>query len=474
MSTSQSEEEESPQESSITVSVSEDKMKAFVHIDTPKEDLKATAEVIKAQLSLKKISNPPILDDIIAWIENNQDETGCIEKGLLCEGKSPIPSVNGSIEWADDFFSTGFYIDPETGTIDFRQRIRRSSVDKDTQLATLTTGTMGENGIDVLGGRIPVHKPKNPKLIPGINVRKDETGTIFLATESGRVILKGDTLSVSDILVISGDIGLESGHISHKGSIEVGQDILEDSKVNASGDIEVRGMVEGSSIITEGNLYVTGGICGKEGLSIKVGGEIHAKFILDATIEAGGDIIVEREISHSTVHAQGAIRVPDGRIVGGETIALGGIELSEAGSDACVPTRLIPGVDFELQKVITEDTENINSLETQKTQIAEKLEPILPTLKSLSPEKKKIVEQLLEKSKSMTKYAEELEEHIQQTRNHSKESSVPIMTAQKYIFPEVKVTINNEHYHYKHTLTGPLKVQCIKAKIRTKKYEPKA
>jgi len=63
---------------------------------------------------------------------------------------------------------------------------------------------------------------------------------------------------------------------------------LEDSKIRASGDVEIHGIVEAADIEVKGNLYVRGGIGGKERVSIRVGGEVHAMYIRDCVVEAGG------------------------------------------------------------------------------------------------------------------------------------------------------------------------------------------
>jgi hypothetical protein len=455
----------------IQLLVSEDKLQLTVSINSPLADLQAVANEILAEAKRLKITAPLSREYLIKWIEKSKDENGLISDCPLVEGTAPEPPVDAIVEWADDFFSSGFKVDPKTGAVDYRQKTGRSSVEKGELLATIIDGKPGKNGKSLFGEAIQVAKPNNAKLSAAKNVEKKDGVNKFYAMKSGRVELTGDRLSVSDLFVISGSVGLESGNIDHPGALLIQQDIMEDSEVKSTGDIEVQGLIEPANIICEGNLHVRGGICGKEGTTIKVAGEVHAKFISDCDVEAGGDIIVEREILHSNVKTHGAVRVPDGRIVGGETTALGGIDVGEAGSEACVVTNLVPGEDYLLEATLQEELAEIKSITQKKEEISEKLQPVLPYIKTLAPKQKEGVIKLLENAKELAKKADEIEENIRKKREESLKQAEPVITVQKTLFPELKVRIKGEHNKFKQPLQGPLKVDCVAAKVRIKSLE---
>jgi hypothetical protein len=220
----------------VSLQVSEDKLRVIVGVKDPIEVPFAIAEAILAKLDTLEVNHALSQDSILLWIQAEQASDETIKGALLLEGVAPVPTADGTIEWADDFFSTGFKVDPDTGSIDFRQKTGRSTVSNGELLATLHDGQMGKDGKDVFGEKISVLKPQNPKLNPGPNVVRAEGDNRLYAAADGRVELAGDRLSVSDMLVISGDIGLESGNINHRGSILVEHDILEDSTVVATGD----------------------------------------------------------------------------------------------------------------------------------------------------------------------------------------------------------------------------------------------
>ena len=230
--------------------------------------------------------------------------------------------------------------------------------------------------------------------------------------------------------------------------------------------IEVQGLVEAATIVTEGNLYVQGGICGKPGTSIKVGGDIHAKFILESKVEAGGDILVQSEIGHSNIQAQGNILVPQGRIIGGEATARGEICVGEAGSGAFVPTSLTPGIDPQLQERLALDKQEIDTFIEQKNKIVESLKPILPGINSLPADKKEAVVKLLESAKEYGAKAEELEKKVKEEEQQYQDTVNPVIAVYKTLFPELKVCIKGEHQHFKQAISGPVKIECVGARIK--------
>jgi len=454
----------------IQLIVSDDKLTIAVSVDGSIDDLNAIVETIQMESKRLNTSPPLSVEYIKNWFQKNSTDTGYVQNSILLEGRAPELPVDGSIEWADDFFSSGFKVDPKTGSVDYRQRTGRSSVAKNELLATIVAGVPGKNGKDVFGEPIQVEKPVPAKMTVGKNVelRKEIQ---FFATESGRVELVGDRLSVSDIFVISGSVGLESGNIDHPGSLQIQQDVSEDSVVEVTGNIDIQGMIERATVTADGNLHVRGGICGKEGTRIKVTGEIHAKFILECEVECGGDVIVESEIVHSTIKSQGAVRIPQGRVVGGRIIALGGIDVGEAGSDACVETEMVPGVDYELQAIVEDKLAQLKTIQAEEEEIAAKLKPVLPYIKSLAPQQKSEVIELLGKAKELSTASNALQETIQEHRELSSEDANPTVIIQKSLFPELKVHINGERNKFKQSLGGPLVVECVAEKIRVKSLE---
>jgi hypothetical protein len=115
------------------------------------------------------------------------------------------------------------------------------------------------------------------------------------------------------------------------------------------GDVEVKGVVEASNIRSGGKLLVHGGLAGHDGFKVEIASDVHSRFMLEVDLTAGNDVVVDREILHSTIRTPGAVLVAEGRIVGAELSAGRGVEArvvhtsiklgenSEVGEDAAEP-----------------------------------------------------------------------------------------------------------------------------------------
>ena len=82
---------------------------------------------------------------------------------------------------------------------------------------------------------------------------------------------------------------------------------------------------------------------GAVGATINTGGKLIAAHIRSSTIDALGDVIVDREMVNSVIHTDGACIVKDGRILSSKIDAKNGIKAAEIGSASLRPCTLIVG-----------------------------------------------------------------------------------------------------------------------------------
>ncbi len=218
-------------------------------------------------------------------------------------GEHPRPPRDGELVWTRDFFATGWEVDEESGVMNFWEKLERRSVAQDEVVARIHPPVPGRPGLNVYGKAIGVAKPQQARLRAGKGVQEaTEDGLrVFRATVAGRVRLVSGVLSVDDVYTVKGDVSLETGNIHHTGCVTIGGDIKTGALVEADGDIVVKGMLEPCRIRCGGSLTVAGGIVGDEGYDIEVAGELHARYVSEATVRAGGDVHVVGEIAHSHV-----------------------------------------------------------------------------------------------------------------------------------------------------------------------------
>ncbi len=452
----------SEQDGERRVQVTENKLAVLLDCVVDVEKLDDLAERIKRDLVALGLTNAPLAADLKEMLEQAATENPEIVNLSLMEGEAPVMPKDGRIEWADDFFSTGFSVDEETGRADYRKKLEKRSVSEGQLLARIIPPEPGTAGVDVYGKRIDVPKAIPARIRAGKGASMGEGEDTFFAASNGRVRWISGVLSVDEVYEITGSVNLETGDVSHPGAVVIERDIEAGTKVQADGDIEVKGIVEAAEIDCGGSLLVHGGITGTEDKLIKVAGSVHAKFILEAEVEADGDIEAELEIRQSHVRTQGAVNVPEGRIVGGEATALGGINVGQAGSEASVPTLLIAGQDHKLETAVKEHEKRIKALEKEAKRILDRIAPLVARERSLSAKQREAVTELQMRAYEMKEQAEEVEQEIGTLRTDSEELAKPQILIGTVANPETKLQIRSTRASVSREISGPIRVTVRK------------
>ena len=459
------EEQEGKQKELFEIGLSADRMAMLLDCSIPPDGLEEVVLRVRAELTAMKITDEQALNEAVRGVRETGAEQDKLINFVLFEGTPPVPGKDGYIEWGGDFFTKGFVVDPDTGTVDYRQRAAKLSVSAGQLLARIIPPIEGKEGVDALGKVVHPRKPRTVHLRPGANTRYDEDEDAFYATADGRVRYAGTLLAVDDIFHVPGSVGLETGHIKHPGALVVAQNIESGSKVEAEGDIEVAGYIESADLVAGGNLLVRGGISG-EGGKLRIGGSVHARFIQNTDIEAGGDIVVEREIDQCAVKCRGEILIPSGRIIGGEAMALKGIEVAQTGSEACVRTSLVTGVDYTVKERIQEKEEDLEQKQAVLKRISTTLAPFRDRNRPIPARNREAVARLLREAKSLTQAVAELEAQIEGIRAESKEDAVRRVLVRAKVCPESAFQILGLTLIVREEVPGPLKVAVRDGDIR--------
>ena len=314
------------------------------------------------QMDLPEYPNPTAIKALLTHCcTPGQDLLG----HTLIMGQAPILSVDARLAWSREYFAEGWIVDEKTGRIDYREKVENCSVVRNELLLRLHHAVDGQPGQDIFGTKIPVEKAEKLRVRCGKGVSELDEGpsTAYYADLDGRVRFADNAVTVDEVYQVNGNVGLATGNIHHTGSVTINGDVLADTIIEAQGDVVVKGLVEGATIVCGGTLTVAGGILGGEGHKIRAGCNVEAKYIRSADVAAPGDILVAKEIAHSRVRCLGSVLVPSGRIAGGTTIALRGIRVGTAGAPGATDTVLMAGVDYSLQAQIDLYHEKIARLE---------------------------------------------------------------------------------------------------------------
>ena len=283
----------------------------------------------------------------------------------LVMGQEPIPPRSARLQWTREFFAEGWFVDQDTDQIDFRERVENCSVHRNELLLRLYHEKEGEPGQDIYGNKIAVEKAEKLRVRCGKGVTQVDEGesTAFYSDLDGRVRFTDSTVAVDEVYQVTGNVGMATGNIRHTGSVTITGDVQAGMIIEADGDIVVKGMVEAATITCGGTLTVAGGILGAKDMTIRVLCNLEAKYIREADVSAEGDILVAKEIYQSQVRCRGAVLVPNGRITGGEVVALRGIRCATAGAPGATSTTLKAGVDFSMKEQMDLYYEKIDRLE---------------------------------------------------------------------------------------------------------------
>jgi len=315
-------------------------------------------------------------DTLRAFFADESEETEplVIARGYPAgEGKDPEIAYH----FETDYLQAGKML--EDGTIDWKDRGEIPQVDEGDLLAEIIPGVYGAVGMDVLGNEIPADPIAKVNLAAGKGVKKSSNGNRYVASSKGTPNLSDDqTLTVSPILQIEGDVGIETGHIEFDGHIEIEGTVQSGYQVRGT-SLRAQGM-HNAEIFIRGDVVVTGGIFDSV---IKCQGNVKAVHIHKSAIDAGGDLTIDKEIIDSTVELQGTCQADYGTIISSKIAARNGILAQNIGTAMSKPSHLDVGVDHKLRR-------ELSGLKKMFAKSERKKKEIVPKIKALRVESDQI------------------------------------------------------------------------------------
>ncbi len=268
---------------------------------------------------------------------------------VIARGLAPVPPGDAVINY---HFSTDFRhvgkVD-EDGSINFRERGEIPFVSKNAFLAAKISPKKGKDGIDVTGREILVGDPIDRAFEAGPGTRLSEEGNKIYAEIDGQPHLDAmGKVTICPELKIKGDLGFETGDVIFEGNVVVEGVVKQGFKVKGA-SLTARA-IEGAQIDLTGDLNVSLGIVDTQLVNVK--GSVQAKYIHNSTINAFGDLIVQREIMDSIIQLSGACINTNGTIIASQISANMGIDAGNIGTDASSPAKLVVGVDEHTNRLV--------------------------------------------------------------------------------------------------------------------------
>lgn len=366
---------------------------------------------------------------------------------VLAEAILPVQGKSAKINY---HFKTEGFGKPkmnDDGSVDFHQLDMINKVNTGDILATLEPVDYGKPGIDIFGSVIRPAKVVAKILKHGNNIHLSEDKTIMYSDVSGHVILVDERVSVSNTYEVPADVSVASGDINYDGNVLVKGNVVTGFTVQAKGDIIVEGVVEGGTLISEGQIILKRGIQGMGKGRLISKGNITARFIQNCEAISGGDITTDA-IMHSNVTAKGEILVSGKKsmITGGVVKASKGITAKVIGSSMCTQTIVCIGIDDEIVKEKTRLENEMETIQTEQNKFTQIFALMKKRKESKSELDVQLKKQVLLAKQEFTKLQESFvikEERYKMLKAEIESFQDGRIKFTETVYPGVKVIISN-------------------------------
>lgn len=432
-----------PIQEQLVINVSADKMQAYGRFYAPSNDgAYMEKKEILGDLKYKGIVYGIEEEEIEAFLEERKYCTNLV----LAAGKEPRQGEDAYIEYK---FNTDLKARPtlrEDGSVDFFQLNIINHVKAGDCLAVLHPEDPGEDGQDVYGNLVKPRSVKRELMHFGRNIKLSENRRELYSEVDGHVTLVDDKVFVSNVMEIE-NVDLSTGDIDYEGNVQVNGNVCSNFKISARGNVEVRGVVEGAEIIADGNVTIARGFNGMSKGVIKAGGNVIAKFIENAKVEAKG-YVETGSILHSQVTAGTEVRVggKKGFITGGYVGATNLIDVKTLGAELGANTIVEIGINPETKRRYHELEEQLK----QDTKAISMAQPVLDAAKAkilsgikLPPEQVKYIQDLSNAVTVKKKGIEQLTKEMQNLEEIMNVSQDAQIVVHDKVYPGTKIVISD-------------------------------
>jgi len=375
----------SPIDAVIHVSMSDNRMEAYIRVEPPMYDgALPTFKDYEDALVHRKITygvDTAKLKDLAAHPIYNKDH-------LIAKGLMPINGENGTYVFQFSLEKNNRPKEKSDGTVDYRDLGIVENVKKGQVLCIITPPTDGSEGTALTGIRLKQVKGKAVPPLSGKNTELSEDGTAIYSKIDGQVAYDGRKINVSETFYLKGDVDNSIGNIKFIGNVVIEGTVLDNFVVEAGGNIEIGGTVGSVTLKADGNILLRSGIIGGE---VNCKGDLTSKFIEHCHVFAGGNITADFVMTSNIKCGNNLILTGSkGKIVGGSCMAGQNITARIIGSLTGLETDLGIGMD---PSIIARQQELVKQLPGLEKQIVS-LKSLISLLKEhesanrLTPDKK--------------------------------------------------------------------------------------
>jgi uncharacterized protein (DUF342 family) len=211
-------------------------------------------------------------------------------------------------------------------------------------------------------------------------------------------------------------------------------------------------------VIAAGDLRADGGISGRDRGSCRAGGELHARYITNATAESASDMTVIAEVLNSRIICGGEFLAEHGSLVASHLSVVRGIHCKSVGNHAGVRTLLEAGVDAALEREARAAVREIESNLSRSTQIRQAVSPLMRHQKSLTPEQREKATELLFEADELERQGTRLQEDIRRRYHASAAKTRAEIRVAQTLHSGTVVRLGDLKASIETAFTGPLRL----------------
>lgn len=421
----------------LIVELSRDKMQATIRYDTREGAKLPTAEMVQSALAAA---------GVVYGIDAESIEVGIrsLSPFVVATGDMPVNGENAYIDRKFNLGVSGKPVVDEYDKVDYRDLNLFVLAKENQTLAIRIPQTKGTPGKNVLGEVVAAQNGRPCPMPEGKNTKVVGEHRL-IATCNGQIVDKGNRISIDPRLEIKGSVGVSTGDIEFDGVISIRGNVDYGFSVKATGDIEIKGSVNGAQV-TGRNVYISGGVTGADKAKIYAERDVRTAFVENAFIEAGNDIYVADIALHSQIRAGKRLIMEQkhGQIVGGHAVAGEFVNVKIIGNDAYVVTKVSVGVDPNLQQEYQELKKTYKDSRRRLTHITQTLNTLSKIdINKLPPERVASINQLTRSQFPLAGQIKRDEKRILEIETLLSEMKNGKIKVADTIYPGVRLSVNN-------------------------------
>lgn len=431
------------------VRISYDEMDAYVTLPLVSSDVSYNVKDIMDALSNKRVTYGIDQEKILELIQHKV-------YGKEIHVAKGEPKVDGEDGYFTYHFNTDLNKKPtirEDGSVDYWSIHAIEVVEEGQVIAEYTEPVDGKNGMSVKGKTIMAKRGRPMPPLTGRGFDRSEDNKTYTANISGKIELNKNRIMILPVYEVSGDADLTIGNIDFRGDVIIHGNVLPGESIKCTGSITIDGTSEACTLSAGKDIILRGGVIGGEKAKITAKGNIIAKFIEYATVEAEGFIEADSAMnSEITSYDRLMIHGGQGTVVGGSVFGCAGVEIETAGNAAEIRTEIGAGIHrkmrekkFQLEANIQDDQEIIDKLENGIRQFDAMAEEKGVDL-SNDDRRLSLLRTKIEKQSQLYADKEELE-RLEGIETRAENATIRVV---KSVFPGVELSIDDIGFKHKY------------------------